>query len=286
MSEKKKNYVILIGGSEDRKRDKVILNRMLKKTRAKHIAIIPSASFYPIEASREYKNAFNDLGVKNVDTLDIRYRDEADRQEHLEIVESADLVFFSGGDQVKLVRTLNNSDLIRVIKRRFEEENLSIAGSSAGAAAASRVMYYDGDYHGFEKNSINDSEGFGFLEDITIDTHFRERQRYMRMVQILASGKTEKGIGLDEDTAIIIRPGQRFEVVGSGIVTVMDGRRIKYSNYEMISEHDLIGVDDIKMSFLTSGMSFSMKRWKANIPMRQKNIIKQYLENKKRTDTN
>lgn len=286
MSEKSRNYIVLIGGSEDRRRDKVILSRMLKKTGANRIAIIPSASFYPVEASREYENAFNDLGIRNVDTLDIRHRDEADRKEHLEIADSADLVFFSGGDQVKLVRTLESSELMQLIKRRFEEKNLSIAGSSAGAAAASRVMYYDGDYHGFEKNSINASEGFGFLEDITIDTHFRERQRYMRMVQILASGKTEKGIGLDENTAIIIRPGQRFEVVGSGIVTVMDGRRIKYSNYEMISEHELVGVDDIKMSFLTSGMTFSMKRWKANIPMRHKNTIKQYLKNKKQADTN
>ena len=267
----KRGYLMLIGGAEDKSRDKTVLKKVIKTARAKNVVVIPSASSYPRDIINNYYDAFKSLGVKEVEGFDIRYPDEADRNEFLEKIEKADLIFFGGGDQKRLVEVFRGSRLLERIWDRFNQGTLHIAGTSAGAAAASNPMTYDGDYNGFAKGSVNYSEGFGFLEGITIDTHFLSRERIPRLTQFLLTGKSFKGIGIDEDTGIIISPSLRFEVVGSGLATVINTEKITYSDYQEIRERDIYSANNVRIGFLAAGTKFSIKRW---------TVLKNYGKNK------
>lgn len=258
---KTRSYLMLIGGAEDKTGDKIVLKKIIQTARAKNIVIIPSASNYPRDIEKNYYYSFKDLGVKNIHTFDIRHRDEAGRNEYFTKLAAANLVFFSGGDQVKLVNTFENTELLDEIKRRFYNGTLSVAGTSAGAAAVSDPMIFDGDNEGFVKGSVKYQKGFGFLENITIDTHFVTRGRILRLSQFLSSGLSYRGIGLGEDTAIIINPSLRFEVVGSGLVTVLTRDKTTFTNYQNISDYELLSTNNLRLGLLAPGTTFSIKRW-------------------------
>ncbi len=277
----KQGLLILIGGAEDRKHDKKVLKTVIEKTKAKRIAVIPTASSYQREVYNTYRNAFRDLGVEIVFNLDIRYSDEADKKENFEILDQIDLLFMSGGDQTKLAEVFLGTKFYDEIKKRFKEGRLHIAGTSAGSAVVSNPMLFDGDYKGFVKNSINTAEGFGLLPSIAIDTHFLQRERIARLSQLLASGKSNKGIGLDEDTAIIIYPNSKFEVIGSGMVTVMHAGRLTGNNYSKIENDKIINLNNIRIGFLSEGAKFNLKRWTVLSPNSKIDKIEPKLELRK-----
>ena len=207
----KKGHLILIGGAEDRKDDKIILKKIVELNNAKTVTVVPSASCYPTGVSEDYYHAFKSLGVENIQIFDIREPAEADQDKYIKDIEKSDLVFFTGGDQVKLFHVFRNSELLDKIKDLHFNHELNIAGTSAGAAVASNPMIYDGNIHGMKKGSVHFSEGFGLLKDITIDTHFISRGRLGRLTQFLCTGITSYGIGLGENTAIFINPENIFE---------------------------------------------------------------------------
>jgi len=273
-----KNYLILIGGAEDRKDDKIVLRRMIETTGAKNIVLIPNASSYPREVADSYFYAFRELGVESYEYFDIRHPDEADRDHHFEILEKADLVFFSGGDQEKLVKAIDGTQLLEKIKTRFFNGTLSIAGTSAGAAAVSDPMIYDGDYEGLKKGSVKFSPGFGFLDRVTVDTHFTARCRIQRLSQFLLTGESQHGIGVDEDTAAIISSDLKFEVVGSGVVTVISSDKITFSNFFNIGQNNLISVNNLRIGYLAAGTRFSIKRWMVIQPTDTKKKIFNFIE--------
>ena len=255
-----KGYLVLIGGAEDRKNDKLILKEMVRLNNVKTAVIIPTASSYPEGLGQDYYYVFKEMGVENIHVFDIRHKYEVDKPEYLEMVEKADLIFFTGGDQVRLTEVFLNTQLINKIKQRFLE-GATIGGTSAGAAASSDPILYDGDDEGLIKGSIGSSEGFGFVEGVTFDTHFDARARLGRLTQFLCSGKSNKGIGLSEDTAIFINPDNIFKVIGSGAVTVVNIDNINYCNYNSIEEKQAISVNNIKVGFLQSGCSFDINKW-------------------------
>jgi cyanophycinase len=257
----KPGELFLIGGAEDKKKDKRLLQQMVDQTRGEIIAFIPTASAYPRDIFEDYSKAFNELGIPKLHCLDVRYRDEADREEHLEAIEEADLVFFGGGDQVKLVRMLTGTRLFEHICRRFEQGQLNIAGTSAGAAAAGNPMIYNGDRRGFKKGTIKSAPGFGFVHGVTIDTHFLARRRLSRLAQFLLSGKYAKGIGVDEDTAIRVLPNLQFSVFGTGVVTVLNSIHVTGSNYHDVAQGEKLAFNNMRIVFLPQGTTFSIKKW-------------------------
>jgi len=256
-----RGLLFLIGGAEDRTGDKLILKTILDQTHAHRIVIIPTASGYPKDIFRTYDNAFRGLGTRDIRCLDIRYRDEADRQEYMEILEHADLVFFGGGDQVRLVDTLADTKALELIGRRFEAGQLHIAGTSAGAAAAGSPMIYHGNHHGLKKGSVEYSEGFGIISGVAIDTHFSARGRIARLSQFLISGHCKKGIGLDEDTGIMVCPNHQFQVIGSGNVTVLNSAKVSGSNYNTIAHGEKLRFNNMGMGILPPGSRFSLRKW-------------------------
>ena len=261
MAFKKRGYLYLIGGAEDREGDKRILRHLVDNTQPTNIIIIPTASRYPRDIDRCYTETFGSLGVNNTRCLDIRYLDEADREENLEAIEKADLVYFGGGDQVKLVDTLNQTRFFDRMKNRFEAGTLHIAGTSAGASAAGNPIFYDGDRRGFQKGSISFSEGFGLLDGVAVDTHFSARDRLPRLCQFLLSGECDKGIGLDEDTGIVVSPNLNCEVIGSGMVTIANSARVTGSNYATAAEGETLRFNNMRVGFLPAGTTFSIKKW-------------------------
>jgi cyanophycinase len=257
----KRGYLFLIGGAEDRKGDKRVLNHLVEQTHPTNIIIIPTASAYPQDVYRHYADAFRDLGIIEIECLDIRYRDEADRMKNLDAIERADLVYFGGGDQVKLVATMNRTKLFDRMRARFESGDLHIAGTSAGAAAAGNPIFYNGDRRGLKKGSIKFSEGFGFIDGVAIDTHFSARRRLSRLCQLLVSGHCRKGIGLDEDTGIVIDPNLHFTVIGSGMVTIANSTHVSGSNYRAVSNGENLRFNNMHVGFLPAGSRFSIRKW-------------------------
>lgn len=252
---------MLIGGAEDKSGDKTVLKEVLNLCEGKNVVVVPAASNYPDDVYRNYEYAFRDLGVASINKIDVRYKEDADRPENLEKLMAANLIFFGGGDQVKLVEIFNGTNLLTQIIDRFNNAGLTIAGTSAGAAAASNPMLYDGDYKGFRKGSINSGQGFGLIEGITIDTHFLNRERIPRLTQYLLSGYSSRGIGLDEDTGIVVYPDNKFRVIGSGTVTLINTDRVTYSNYDHLEKDKLYSVNNLRMGFLASGAMFNLKKW-------------------------
>lgn len=265
MTESKKNqqgYLVLIGGAEDRKYDKTVLKNLVEINNAQNIVVIPTATLYPFECGEDYYYAFRDLGLKKIDIMDIREKNQGDKEEYLEMINEADLVFFTGGDQVRLTSILMDTKIMKAIKGRFLNEGLTVAGTSAGASAAADPMTFDGDNKGLIKGSIKFDRGFGFIKDITIDTHFVARGRLGRMAQFLCNSYSSKGIGIGENTSITILPNLTFYVTGTGIVTVVSTENLNFTNFEQIEEGERITMDGIQLGFLQHGAKFNLKTWR------------------------
>jgi cyanophycinase len=256
-----RGYLILIGGAENSDGESAILKHMIDVTRAASVAIIPTASAYPLEMQRNYGDAFKRLGITHTVCLDIRKSRDADRQEYIAAVENADLIYFSGGDQVRLVSRLVHTALFDRIRTRFEDGLLHIGGTSAGAAAAGNPMIYDGDYKGIYKGSIGYMEGFGLIDRVTVDTHFSARSRLTRLTQFLISGRCDKGIGLDENTGIIVNPNDEFEVIGAAMVTVLNSTDMTGSNYHTAGQGRQLRFNDMRIGILSPGTRFSIPQW-------------------------
>lgn len=272
-----KTKLILIGGAEDKTDKLEVLSRVASVAKYRNIVLIPTASQYPQEIESQYREAFRKLNVENFSCLDIRYSDECDKSEYIEAISQANLVFFSGGDQVKLVQTLKDSQLIKIIKQRFLEQTLIVAGTSAGSAAASENMLFDGDYQGFIKGKVRNSNGFGFIKDVVVDTHFLNRERIPRLVQMLSLGLEYRAIGLDEDTAIMVDVNDTFEVVGSGMVTLINSDEMTYNDYHEINENQTININNLKIGFLSRGAKFSFTTWCVVKPQESVLLEKQFL---------
>lgn len=256
----RRGYLVLIGGAEDRTGRKEVLRRTVELNNARTVSIIPSASRQAPDLARQYARAFRSLGLRTVHTLDIRRRWEADRDRHAECVAGSDLVFFTGGDQVRLVRLLWGSRVIEETRRALRR-GATVAGSSAGAAAASDPMLYDGQLKGLHKGRVRHSRGFGFIRGITIDTHFVHRNRIGRLAQFLVSSRNDRGIGLSEDTAMIIGPGGIGEVVGRGTVIVLNSQKLRFSDYKSKALDEPISLEGLQLGLLSAGIRFNTRRW-------------------------
>jgi cyanophycinase len=255
-----RGLLVLIGGDEKKSGPGNLLRRIAAESRAGAVSIIPSATRYPKEVSQKYVRAFRRLGLKDCHVLDIRSPKEADREEHLEKIETSEIIFFTGGDQVRLVKALLGTRLIEAVHRRYRE-GATIAGTSAGAAAASDPMIFDGHGRGLYKGRVRHGPGFGFLPGITMDTHFIRRHRITRLAQFLASGKSRRGIGLAENTNIFIYPDGIAACAGAGIVTVLSSDGAHFTDYQKKKQDRLISVDGLRLGFLSKGTRFDLRRW-------------------------
>jgi len=218
------------------------------------IEIVPTASGVPEESFKHYRDAFGQLGFKNVASLDIRTRKEASDPGTIERVKKTDGLLFTGGDQLRLTTILGGTEFLKTLVQRYKTTPLVIAGTSAGAMAMSDTMIYEGSSHeAMRKGEVKFSSGFGFLDDVIIDTHFVKRGRFGRLFQAVTSNPSALGIGLGEDTSLLIMKGDIQEVIGSGLIIVVDGSTIRHTNMAAISEGEMISVENISIHVMVPG---------------------------------
>lgn len=268
-----KGTLTLIGGAEDRNSNSGVLRNLIDKTKSRYVAVVPTASMYGYELGDEYRDCFRRLGVEKIEILDIKERRDTENERFLEIVKEADLIFFTGGDQVKLAHVFLHTEFLKIIKNRHFLSGLHLAGTSAGAMIMSDPLIYEGDGKDFQKGAVFFEPGFGITANITVDTHFMERGRIPRICAFLASGYSKKGIGVGEDTAAMITPDDKMEVFGAGTVVTFNADKMRYSNFHNIREDELIDMDNVALTFLVHGSRFDMNKWAQIKPTRRKKII-------------
>lgn len=242
--------------------EKGILRKMINESRLKTdsvIEIVTTASQIPQIVGPEYKKAFEFLGAKNVNILDIQNREQANSEEVLERAKSADVVMFTGGDQLRLTSILGGSRFHDALLTKYQETDFLYAGTSAGAAAASENMIYQGSSsEALLKGEIKTTQGLGFIENVIIDTHFVQRGRIGRLFQAVVNNPRTLGIGLGEDTGLFIKD-DTMTAVGSGLVILVDGRFIKDTNLTNINLGEPISIDNLIVHVMSMNDTFDLK---------------------------
>lgn len=269
-----KGTLLIIGGAEDKvgsitlaaERKNIdfkhfaILNLLL--TGRKKVEIITTASMYQEEVQERYQQTFDKIGLKNTGFIPIENKEEAGLSEYIKRVEQANAVFFSGGDQSRLLNILGETPIIEVIKKRFfEDEDFVVAGTSAGAMAMSKIMIYGGGTNEVVfRNDLKITTGFGLLEHCIVDSHFIKRGRFGRLAHAVIINPGHLGIGLGDDTALIIKNGEDAECLGSGAVVIIDSTNVGQSNIAE-EEQDECGVfvENLQVHLLVKGCRFNLK---------------------------
>ncbi len=269
-----KGKLLIIGGAEDigdkstyiRKGSSElkryeILGELLNRSKNKRIEVITSGSRYQDEVKQRYQRAFHDIGFTNPGFMQIEDRMEARESHYLSRIDNADIVFFTGGDQFRLAMIIGGTTLIDHIRQRYKvDKNFIVAGTSAGAMIMSSIMITSG---GTEEALIDEdlmtSSGLGFLQECIIDTHFIKRGRFSRLAHAVIINPDQLGVGLGEDTALIIKNGTEAECRGSGMVVIIDGRNIRQTNITAVEEHEPVFVENLIVHLLVKGCRFSLK---------------------------
>lgn len=229
--------------------EKGILNRIIKESRLGYesrIEIVTTASSIPMEVGSEYIKAFNFLGASNVGALHIQKREEASTEEALERAEKADVMMFTGGDQLRLTTILGGTRFHKILLEKYINEEFIYVGTSAGAAAASTSMIYQGtSKEALLKGEVKITSGLDLIKNVIIDTHFVSRGRIGRLFQAVVSNPGILGIGLGEDTGLLIKDGNCMQAIGSGLVILVDGKQIKDTNITDISLGAPISINNL-----------------------------------------
>lgn len=274
-----KGKLLIIGGAEDKgvkgslgsqNRNKQfehfeILKELLPKKRKKGILeIITTASGQPEDVEETYRQAFKTIGFKQVGFINMGTTPDAANPIFIKRINKAHAVMFSGGDQFRISTILGNTDVVDVIMERYyNDPDFIIAGTSAGAMAVSSLMIYEGENdEAILKDSVKTSSGLGFIDHCIIDTHFVKRGRFGRLTEALLMNPAYIGIGLGEDTALIIKKGNEAECRGSGMVMILDGRDIYHSNIAYAEPGTPLCVENLRVHILAKKNCFLLKERK------------------------
>jgi cyanophycinase len=226
-----------------------ILKRIIDESKHKEnsrIEVITTASKIPNEIGPEYVKAFEYLNAKNVAVLNIDKREQTSDLEILNRLKVADVVMFTGGDQLRLTSILGGTPFLDILIDKYHNEDFIYAGTSAGAAAASNNMIYQGSSsEALLKGEVKITSGLGFINDVIIDTHFVQRGRIGRLFQAVVGNPKTLGIGLGEDTGLLITNNSKMEAIGSGLVILVDGRQIKDTNLTEIEMEQPISINNL-----------------------------------------
>jgi cyanophycinase len=270
VTSKSRGTLIIIGGREEKATDgnRCILEEVCRrvKRRKAPLLIMPVASGYPDEVAAEYEQVFKDLGVSDIRILDIRSREAAYEPAALEKLEGDPVVFFTGGDQLRITSQVGDSPVYQTITRIYHDGGV-IAGTSAGAAAMPETMIVAGPRD--ESNQISAlgmAPGLGLINGVVIDSHFAQRGRFGRLLGVVAQNPRNLGIGIDENTAIVAKAGQHFRVIGGGAVYVVDGTDIGYSSLSETHPEGVVSIYDVKLHVLGNGDAYDLTRRRPIIP--------------------
>jgi cyanophycinase len=270
-----KGKLIAIGGAEDKGTDlekgeiqrnnlnffeRGILRRIALEAGGamSRIEVITTASMIPYEVGDNYLDAFGKIGCTNVGVMHIRNRGDVVNEEYIERIKECNAVMFSGGNQLRLSSIFGGTHFLEILLDRLaNEENFVIAGTSAGAMAMSNTMIYEGNAtKAHLKGEVKITTGLGFMDDVIFDSHFEKRGRFGRLAQAVAANPSCIGIGLGEDTGMLITGSNKMEAIGSGMVIIVDGHDIKHCNIADIPEGNPISIENLKVHFCEKGNGY------------------------------
>ena len=252
---------MVIGGAEDKFRDRVILNRFVSLAGGTDatIAVVSTASSLGAEAGERYKQVFGDLGVRRVRPLHAITRPQANDEAAALVLRDATAIFLTGGNQLRLASTIGGTRLADAILERFRNGAV-VAGTSAGASAMSSHMIAFGASGATPKHRMAQiSAGLGLLPGVIVDQHFQQRNRLGRLLSVIAQNPSLLGLGVDEDTAGVVGSDHILEVIGRGSITVVDGSVSETDAWE-IKGHRPLMISGVILHSLPSGYRFDLRR--------------------------
>ncbi|HEX6182029.1 MAG TPA: cyanophycinase [Chitinophagaceae bacterium] len=269
--------LIAIGGAEDKGTDLElgeihrnnlnffelgILRRIVEESGGSQarIEVITTASTIPHEVGDNYLNAFGRIGCTNIGVMHIRRREDALNPDFLARIRKCDGVMFSGGNQMRLSAIFGGTEFLSTLHQRYLNENFVISGTSAGAMAMSNTMIYEGNAsRAHLKGEVKITTGLRFMDNVIFDSHFEKRGRFVRLAQAVTTNPSCIGIGLGEDTGMLITDGNRMEAIGSGLVIIIDGHDIRHSNIADIPEGNPVSIENLKVHFCEKGNGYLVK---------------------------
>lgn len=252
-------HLLVIGGAEDKYNERRILKKFLELAGGSEaeVLIIPVASDYPEFAADVYTQAFRNLGVANPRVLRATSRQDIVNADVDRLVDGVSGIIMTGGDQMRLVSLLGGTKLAEALRKKVRESDVVMAGTSAGAAAMSTSMIVRGEPSSHpHKNAVKLSPGLGFLKNIIIDQHFSERGRISRLITAVSYNPYNLGIGIDENTAIILDGKGKLEVYGQGTTTIVDGSQITFNEIAEVADNDAFSVCGVQFHVLRDGLVY------------------------------
>ncbi len=278
MGNKVQGTLLIIGGAEDKQGECEILSRFIELSGAEKssIIVLTTATQEPERVGREYFNIFKRLGAGNVEVLDVDSRRRANHLYLVRLIDKATGIFLSGGDQLRITTILGGTAANEALRKAYLRGAI-IAGTSAGASVMSNTMIVEGDSEEAPKlNTIKMAPGLGLLEEAVIDQHFAQRGRIGRLLSVVAHNPYIMGIGIDEDTAVLVHPDARLEIIGSQTVTFLDGRRVLYTNVSELSPGQALAIENVILHVLPKGFGFDLIR---RTPLREEPVKGENNEN-------
>jgi len=275
-----KGTLIPIGGNEDKGNnnnelyslefiDDGILSHVVREAGGIHskIVIIPMASSIPAEVGESYMRAFTKLGCKDVHVLDITTREDSEKMESIHLINTASCIMFSGGNQSKITDNLGNTSIHKIMLERYHnDESFVIAGTSAGAMVMAENMIAGGSStETFVKGAVKMYKGLGFSPELIIDTHFIQRGRFGRQSEAVAKFPDLLGIGLAEDTGLIIKNGKEFKVIGSGMIIIFDPNHLTHNNQKVLKTGTPMTMTNLVVHVLSNGDRFNIETREVNV---------------------
>lgn len=255
--------MILIGGNEDKTSSRMILSEVARRAGPGVLVIATLASEEPEAQWQRYRQVFTDLGLARLVHLDVESREQALDPARVALLDDASAVFFTGGDQLKIVTKLGGTPLFRRIRLLHERQNALLAGTSAGASAMGEIMLASHETEDPHKHKVESAffmtRGLGLIRDMVIDQHFAQRARIERLVGAVAENPGVLGVGIDEDTAVVLKDQQGFDVIGSGAVYVADGHGVTYTNVSERALQRTLCLFDVKLHVLSSHTCFDLR---------------------------
>ena len=255
--------IMLIGGAEDKVHGREILSSFFLRSGARdaQIAIIPSASREPSIIGERYRAIFEEMGAKGIEVLDIRDRDQCEDSLLQSYVEHCTGVFMTGGDQLRLCGLLADTKLMDSVRQRTQRREITLAGTSAGAAVMGHYMIAGGGSGESPNRSLVDiTTGLGILPKAIVDQHFHNRNRMARLLSAIAAYPDRVGIGVDEDTCALFEDDGMLEVIGRGTVTILDPTEMSYTNRHQVGTTDPISMGNLRLHILCHGDRYDLHK--------------------------
>ena len=263
MPQSTKTAIMVIGGAEDKVHGREILQTFFYRSGASEarLAIIPSASREPVIVGDRYQGIFGEMGAKEIKVLDIRDRAQGSDSQFQDYIEECTGVFLTGGDQLRLCGLLSDTPLMERVRQRVHLGEITLAGTSAGAAVMGHHMIAGGGSGESPNRSLVDMAiGLGIIPEVIVDQHFLNRNRTARLMSAIAGHPDRLGIGIDEDTCAMFERDGWMHAIGKGTVTIIDPGEMFQTNYQNVDPTNPISLHNMRVHILCHGDRYHLHK--------------------------